>query len=430
MVISTLSVPESAPEDPLFNKPESENLDGSIPRLSGARRGANSPDTTPKRPSRVLVDPFGSPTPKKQVSYSLDSPEESSGQVLGVTLSYLRRVQVLGDLARRVVEQAAHERDKALRHAERNARAKYEALNPSTSQTGSSRIASSGSTVKATTSSRSQTSSRTPQTTTSSKFSEENSTTDAKSSRSQRSTNSKRHHSSSSRISSAPSVSSSHSKSQHTVPLTPEEADRRAAYHAKQSKLHAEDKQKRSVRTKRLFESALRTLVSEGELTVYEGPRRRVPTSSKPAEISAFQNIWPDVTNTTTSSGRTMSTASSALSGLSCSDLDTISEDDTEPADPLSDPSDSEDAYIPITPQTLRPAMLSALRRTLMRHRGGADFDSWMRTLRGDGQWARVPDLVLKETLEVMREEDWIAKVGGGRWDFTRGGWTRSLQFS
>jgi hypothetical protein len=430
VMISTLSVPESAFEDTLFLEPALENVDNSTPKLSRTRNSTSTTDTTPKRLSRHLVDPIGSPTPKKSTAQSLSIAEVSPNPILGVTLSYLRRVQMLAELARRVVDQAAHDRDKMLRHAERNARTKYEALHQPSLEHRSSRSTGTSSVSEA---SRSATAShhKKSSTTTSSKLLERSSLTDAESSQSQYSTTAQKH--STSRISRVPSAlhgSSSRSKSQHA--LMPEEAARRAAYHAKQSKLHAEDRQKRPARTKRLFESALRTLVREGELIVYEGPRRRIPAFNKPTgrTASALHGIWADVTNTTASSGMSLSTVSSALSAPSCSDLDTISEDDNEPADVLSDPSDSEDAYIPVTPYTLRPAMLSALRQNLLRRSGGVDLDSWMRTLRSDDQWARVPDLVVQETLEVLRQEEWIVRIGGGRWDFTRGSWARSLKLS
>jgi hypothetical protein len=97
--------------------------------------------------------------------------------------------------------------------------------------------------------------------------------------------------------------------------------------------------------------------------------------------------------------------ASSILSCITCSDLDNASEDDKESE--LSDPSDSKDAHIPVTAQTLQPALLDALRRSFMRHPGGAvDFGSWMRALRGGEQWARMPELVLKEALDVLWEEE------------------------
>jgi hypothetical protein len=66
--------------------------------------------------------------------------------------------------------------------------------------------------------------------------------------------------------------------------------------------------------------------------------------------------------------------ASSVRSSITCPNLDNTSEDDKESE--LSDPSDSKDAYIPVTPQTLQPALLAALWRSLMRHQGDVDVDS------------------------------------------------------
>ncbi|KDN35145.1 hypothetical protein RSAG8_11833, partial [Rhizoctonia solani AG-8 WAC10335] len=116
---------------------------------------------------------------------------------------------------------------------------------------------------------------------------------------------------------------------------------------------------------------------------------------------------------------------SSTISAPSCSDLETISEDDGQPTEILSDPSDSEDAYVPVTPQVLRPVMLAALRRSLVTQRGGVDLKSWAKALR-----MRIPDLVVKETVDILREEEWITRVGAERWDFTGGSWARSLKLS
>ncbi|KAG8742995.1 hypothetical protein FRC10_000565 [Ceratobasidium sp. 414] len=416
VLISTLSLPESS-LDNSASIPENDN--NSTPKPSRVWSSATHRETTPKRPSRAQDDVFGSPTPKKPTAqYQLAPvPAEPTGPLFGVTLSYLRRVQVLADLAGRVVDQAAHERDKAWRHAEKSERAKYEVSRKHKSQPKTSRSADElGSSLGT----------APPASSRSTKSSYNNS--------SSRHTSTTQIHSSSvsSRASSSTAKSPSRAKAHRTEALTPTEAARRAAYHAKQSKLHAEDAVKRPARTKRLFESALRTLVSEGGAVLHDGPKRHVPSSTKLAgkrALPTLSGIWPDVTNTTTaSSSGSLSMASSMLSGQVCSDLENTLEDN-EVAE-LSDPSDGEDAYLPVTPQTLRPVLLAALRQSLMRHRGGVDFASWMRTLRGDEQWARVPDLVLNEALEVFREEEWIDKVGGGRWNFTRGSWARSLTLS
>lgn len=417
--------------DTTYSNLPSENIDNSTPRPSRTRSIANLPDSTPKRAPRAQADVFGSPTPKKSAAQfhipPLPAETSESGPVFGVTLSYLRRVQVLADLARRVVDQAAHERDKVLRHAEKSAREKYEASRAKLQSEGSK--ATAGQSGAASTSRSSKTSPRAMPSVASSTPTEPASTASTKASHSTSSTSQKR-----SQPSSTYTSTSTASKSKHprTEPLTPAETARRAAYHAKQSKLHAEDIEKRSARTKRLFEAALRALVNEGEATLHEGPKRAMPASGRGTGGGkrALSGMWTDVTNTTAgSSGRSLTAASSVLSGVTCSDLDTASEDDKDTPD-LSDPSDSEDAYIPITPHTLRPALLAALRRTSMRHRGGVDVVTLTRALRGDEQWARVSDQAVKEALDVLYEEEWVTKVGGGRWEFTRGSWAKSLTIS
>ncbi|CAE6462151.1 hypothetical protein ACGC1H_001711 [Rhizoctonia solani] len=426
IIISTLSIPESTSQDTSSLEPMLENVGSSTPRYPRTTMATGSPTQTPTRPSRPPLDSIGSPTPRKPAGSV--STETSTTPTLGVTLSYLRRVQVLSDLARRVVDHAAHERDKVMRHAERSARSKYEASQSSTSErvAASSTNASSesrASKANIPSGSRSQSSHKTS-------LLKDRSNASAKSSTSQRlSTNRSHSIASSVRVSSS-NGSRSSSRVKHPVAITPEETARRAAYHAKLSKLHEEDKKKRPARTKRLFEAALRTLVSEGELTLFDGPRRQVPSlngSSGRVPLTP-SGIWHDLTNTTTSS--TISTTSTALSAPSCSDLETISEDDGHSTEILSDPSDSEDAYVPLTPQVLRPVMLAALRRSLLTQRGGVGLRSWTKAVRSDGQWARIPDLVVKETIDILHEEEWITRAGPDRWDFTRGSWARSLKLS
>ncbi|KAG8762115.1 hypothetical protein FRC11_011088 [Ceratobasidium sp. 423] len=424
IIISTLSMPETA-QDAASLGLVLENVGNSTPRPSRVKAGPDASIQTPTRPSRLPMDSFGSPTPRKPTGSASD---EVSTPTLGVTLSYLRRVQVLSDLARRVVGRAAHERDKAMRHAERNARAKYEASQSSTSartaphSTGASESqASKGSAPSGSCSK----SSRVPHKATIPRGVEGLSNASAESLPPQRSSANQSH---SSVRSSNASRSSSRSKAPGAI--TPEETARRAAYHAKLSKLHEEDKKKLSARMKRLFESALRTLVSEGELTLFNGPRRQIPSLNRSAEIVPLTSsgIWHDVTNTTTSS--TISAVSTALSVPSCSDLEAIPEDDSQYTEILSDPSDSEDAYVPVTPQVLRPVMLAALRRSLLVQRGGVDLKTWTKALRSDEQWARIPDLVVKEAVDALRQEEWVTRIGAERWDFTRGSWARSLKLS
>ncbi|KAG9126951.1 hypothetical protein FRC07_001284 [Ceratobasidium sp. 392] len=404
VLISTLPLPESLPDDSI-----SEKINNSTPRPSRVRSSEMHPETTPKRPSRVDNDVFGSPTPKKPTAqYQLAAvPAELTGPLLGVTLSYLRRVQVLAHLARRVVDQAAHERDKVLRHAEKSARAKYEASHPpdGKNMTRPATARSNANELKSLSRPKVQSASASL----ASKSPREDS-------RSCSASTAHMHPSStSSRALSSAAKPPSRTKAHQVEALTPTESARRATYHSKQSKLHAEDAAKRHARMKRLFEAALRTLVSEGGAVLHDGPKRHVPSSNKHAgkmTLPGLSGMWLDPTNTaSTGSSRDLSAASSLLSGQACSELENTLEDGDE-AGELSDPSDSEDAYLPVTAHTLRPALLAALRQSLMRHRGGVDFASWMRTLKGDEQWARVPDLVLRETLDVLREEEWIDKVG------------------
>ncbi|QRV91524.1 hypothetical protein RhiJN_19542 [Ceratobasidium sp. AG-Ba] len=427
VLISTLSAPEASSS--YFN-PASSHTNNPTTLPSGAWSNPNQSDATPKRPSRPISWELGSPTPKKPTSRRQLSPvPPEDSPLLGVTLSYLRRVQVLAELARRIVNQVTHERDKVLRHAERSARAKYEVLHPPSNKHGgqskstNSLLDRPGAPIQSrTTSSGAQ------------QLGPYKSTKALRSTLTSHNSGIRQLQPSpgSSRISVSTAKSPSRAKIQRTETLTTAEAARRATYHAKLSKLHAEDLVKRPARTKRLFESALRTLVKEGEVVLYEGPRRHVASSKSVGKrgFAASSELWPDVTNTTDgASSRHLSVASSKFTAHSSLDLETISEDDDEFAE-LSDPSDSEDAYVPVTPRVLRPALLTALRQTLMRHRGGVDFASWMRTLRADEQWSRVPDLVLKEAIDELREEEWIHRVGGERWDFTRGSWARSLTLS
>ncbi|CEL57671.1 hypothetical protein RSOLAG1IB_02414 [Rhizoctonia solani AG-1 IB] len=421
VIISTLSVSESTSQDYLPLESISEYTSNSTPKPSRTRADLDSSNKTPTRTARPQIDPFGSPTPKKPIGLVSD---ESPVPTLGVTLSYLRRVQLLSDLAQRVVDNAAHERDKAMRHAERKARAKYESLQSLTLER--SALTSAAASKKSEAPGSRSRSSQAPHRSSSTKVIEASSHASLRSPHLGRS--SVGQSSSIPHSNRASDVSRSSTRTKH--PITPEETTRRAAYHTKLSELHEEDKKKRTARMKRLFESALRTLVREGELTLFDGPRRRIPLFSSPTEGIQLSpsGIWHDLADTTTNSS--VSTASTALTAPSCSDLETISEDDGQSTDMLSDPSDSEDAYVPVTPEVLRPAMLAALRRCIITQRGGVDLKSWAKALRNDGQWSRIPDLVVKETVETLRQEEWVTRVGSEQWDFTRGSWAKSLKLS
>ncbi|KAF8707897.1 hypothetical protein RHS03_03836, partial [Rhizoctonia solani] len=425
IVVSTLSMPESTSHDILPLESMSGNTSNSTPRPSQKRAGSDSFNKTPTRSTRAYVDSFGSPTPRKPAGLISD---EGPTPTLGVTLSYLRRVRVLSDLARRVVDNAAHERDKAMRHAERSARAKYEAAHSSISEKVAPSSATASASKTTTTLGSHSKSSRVPHKFSSAKAIAGSSRTSTESLPLQRSSATQ------SRMGSNPNSirtsSTPRSSSRASQPITPEETARRAAYHAKLSKLHDEDKKKQATRMKRLFESALRTLVSEGELILYDGPKRQIPLFNEPTgKISQTPSgIWHDVTSATASSSA--STISTALTAPSCSDLETISEGDGQSTELLSDPSDSEDAYIPVTLEVLRPVMLAALRRCLIAQRGGVDLKTWAKALRSDGQWSCIPDLVVKEMIESLRREEWVTRVGPEQWDFTRGSWARSLKLS
>ncbi|GAB1518876.1 hypothetical protein RhiTH_001941 [Rhizoctonia solani] len=425
IVVSTLSMPESTSHDILPLESMSGNTSNSTPRPSQKRAGSDSFNKTPTRSTRPYVDSFGSPTPRKPAGLISD---EGPTPTLGVTLSYLRRVRVLSDLARRVVDNAAHERDKAMRHAERSARAKYEAAHSSISEKVAPSSATASASKTTTTLGSHSKSSRVPHKSSSAKAIAGSSRTSTESLPLQRSSATQ------SRMGSNPnsirSSSTPRSSSRVSQPITPEETARRAAYHAKLSKLHDEDKKKQATRMKRLFESALRTLVSEGELILFDGPKRQIPLFNEPTgRISQTPSgIWHDVTSATASSSA--STISTALTAPSCSDLETISEGDGQSTELLSDPSDSEDAYIPVTLEVLRPVMLAALRRCLIAQRGGVDLKTWAEALRSDGQWSCIPDLVVKEMIESLRREEWVTRVGPEQWDFTRGSWARSLKLS
>ncbi|KAI0724830.1 hypothetical protein C8Q72DRAFT_937149, partial [Fomitopsis betulina] len=185
-------------------------------------------------------------------------------------------------------------------------------------------------------------------------------------------------------------------------------------------KANARPAEPRAKKIKRLFQFAIRQLYDEGSIVLWDGPVRPLPRS----QLSLAYPLWKADTSA-------VSTAPA------------ISIDANDPGE-LSDPSPTEEAYLPLTPAVLAKILertirewiaAAAARRQRQQHHGcRADADpsaplaplapppgptpaeivAW---LHRDARWARVGEWAVKDALEWGKAEGRIWCIGQGRWE-------------
>ena len=195
------------------------------------------------------------------------------------------------------------------------------------------------------------------------------------------------------------------------------------------------------VTTKRLFKQAIRTLFSEGDIVLWHGPVRPLPTPSLDPllPLPSSSALWKANT----------STASTATS-MSSSRYDEWDEDEQ-----LSDPSPSEEAYVPLTPAYFERVLEGAIRSMMTEAASSradhgestpkankrrqpipfieqlhareqscpapppgptkAELLAWLRD--NDERWARVGEWAVEEALQYGKREGRLWCVGKGRWE-------------
>ncbi|KAI0703670.1 hypothetical protein C8T65DRAFT_255960 [Cerioporus squamosus] len=191
---------------------------------------------------------------------------------------------------------------------------------------------------------------------------------------------------------------------------------------------------------KRLFKQAIRTLFSEGDIVLWNGPVHPLPAPALDPFLPSSSALWK--ANASTSSAATTSSSASA----SASRYEEWDEDEV-----LSDPAPEEEAYVPLTPAYFSRVLEGAIRtimaesassgeatpkkpassratslieRLRAQERASAgpppgptkeELLVWLR--RSDERWARVGEWTVEEALEWGKREGRVWCVGKGRWE-------------
>lgn len=196
----------------------------------------------------------------------------------------------------------------------------------------------------------------------------------------------------------------------------------RAKQASSSSKTNARAAEPRAKKMKRLFQFAIRQLYDEGSIVLWDGPVRPLPRAAPQPPLA--HPLWKADAST-----------ASAMS---------VGADD--PGE-LSDPSPTEEAYLPLTPAVLAEIVERAIREWVAaaaarrqrhqhyQHRGrGADVDpsapfaplapppgptpaeivAW---LHRDARWARVGEWAVKDALEWGKAEGRMWCIGQGKWE-------------
>ncbi|TFK84901.1 hypothetical protein K466DRAFT_654526 [Polyporus arcularius HHB13444] len=189
---------------------------------------------------------------------------------------------------------------------------------------------------------------------------------------------------------------------------------------------------------KRLFKQAIRTLFSEGDIVLWNGPVHPLPAPALDPFLPSSSGLWKVNASTT-------SVATSVSSSASASRYEQWDEDEV-----LSDPAPDEEAYVPLTPAYFSRVLEGAI-RTIMAEsassgeatpkkpasRGTSLIERlraqekacagpppgptkeellvWLR--RSDERWARVGEWTVAEALEWGKQEGRVWCVGKGRWE-------------
>lgn len=192
---------------------------------------------------------------------------------------------------------------------------------------------------------------------------------------------------------------------------------------------------------KQLFKRAIRTLFSEGDIVLWSGPVRPLPTPVLGPTFPSSSILWKANTSTSSSTSASMSRTSSSFPSY----------DEWDEEEPLSDPTPDEEAYVPLTPayfsrvlestiRTImaeaaqartaassaptkgRPASLIDRLRAQEKASAGAavgptkeELLAWLRN--SDERWARVGEWTVEEALLWGKNEGRLWCVGKGRWE-------------
>jgi len=204
------------------------------------------------------------------------------------------------------------------------------------------------------------------------------------------------------------------------------------------------DSERLGPKIKRLFRFAIRELYQDGSIILWDGPTRKLPSSSPSPSLGTFfreyqsqlvsaHRLWKSNTSTSTAGGN--STVLSSLSEYSA----TIAEEDDDDDGELSDPPPTEESYIPLTTPylsraleryitdftssksssstTSRPTSLVLAKPKKGPRPGPTPAELLAFMQRRDETWARVGEWVVKEALEFGKAEGRVWCIGDNRWE-------------
>lgn len=196
------------------------------------------------------------------------------------------------------------------------------------------------------------------------------------------------------------------------------------------SSARARPPEPRAKKMKRLFQFAIRQLYDEGSIVLWDGPVHPLPSPVPAPPLAALNPLWK--------------ADASTVSAMSAA---TTADGDTDDPGELSDPSPTEEAYLPLTPAVLAGIVERAIREWIAaaaarrqqqhrhQHRGRgpgvdpsaplaplapppgptpAEIVAW---LHRDARWARVGEWAVKDALEWGKAEGRVWCIGQGRWE-------------
>ncbi|KAL5499252.1 hypothetical protein ACEPAH_1770 [Sanghuangporus vaninii] len=174
-----------------------------------------------------------------------------------------------------------------------------------------------------------------------------------------------------------------------------------------------------SVNTKRLFQKTIRDLYKDGNIIIWHGPAR-------PYEHAAYANNEsiggsPELWKTNTKTDTQSSPASIITSSSVCNNS---TQDDTDYT--LSEPDENEESYLPVTPRTIAPFVMRALRnltgqenisrKSSRKHRPPTIEELTLYLRKSDAQWDNLGSWDVQTALEWLQNDDQVFKAGDGRW--------------
>ncbi|KAG6828024.1 hypothetical protein H0H92_009599 [Tricholoma furcatifolium] len=169
--------------------------------------------------------------------------------------------------------------------------------------------------------------------------------------------------------------------------------------------------EKTGPRIKRLFQATIVQLLKEGSIVLWDGSTHPLPTADAPKE--QMSQLWK-ANVTSTSADSTVFSATSSSIALEEEEL------------VLSEPSQNEEAYVPLSPAFLAGAIERVIEKLTPsgnpRSRDthvAATKEGILAYLRKDDRWRYLSEFDVKEALDVLDAEQRAWCVGKGVWELS-----------